>query len=94
MSSEDNFRKFVELRLGISDLEIELDTRDDAQHAVDLIVTQAQSSVEIFSRDLDPVLYERKPFLDALNALCHRNRKARIRFLVQDPTDAADTAPV
>ena len=93
MSSEENFRKFVELRLGLSDLEIELDTRADTQHAVDLMVGQAQASVEIFSRDLDPVLYEREAFLDALATLCHRNRKARIRFLVQDPTDAVRRSP-
>jgi hypothetical protein len=93
MSKEQNFRKFVELRLGVSDLEIELDTRADTQHATDLMASQVQSTLEIFSRDLDPVLYAREPFLDALNALCHRNRKARIRMLVQDPTDAVRRSP-
>ena len=86
MSNEENFNQFVELRLGISDLEIELTTRAETRHATELMVGQAQSTLEIFSRDLDPFLYDREPFLNALSNLCHRNRKARIRFLVQDPT--------
>ncbi|UCE77312.1 MAG: hypothetical protein JSU62_03670, partial [Gammaproteobacteria bacterium] len=61
MTKEENFRKFVELRLGISDLEIDLDTRADTQHATDLMASQVQSTLEIFSRDLDPVLYAREP---------------------------------
>jgi hypothetical protein len=93
MTKEENFRKFVELRLGISDLEIDLDTRADTQHATELMASQVQSTLDIFSRDLDPVLYAREPFLEALNALCHRNRKARIRMLVQDPTDAVRRSP-
>ena len=88
MSSEENFRQFVELRLGISDIEIELTTRAETQHATDLITTQAQFSLDIFSRDLDPLLYEREPFIDAVSELCRRNRKANIRFLVQDPLTA------
>lgn len=86
MSNEENFRQFVELRLGISDLEIELTTRTETQHATDLIVAQALASIEIFSRDLDPFLFDREPFLNALSNLCHRNHKARVRCLVQDPT--------
>ncbi|MGD8616791.1 MAG: acyltransferase [Gammaproteobacteria bacterium] len=93
MNSEENFRKFVELRLGISDLEIELDNRAETQHATDMMVAQAQDSLEIFSRDLDAALYTRGPFLDAINALCYRNRKARIRFLVQEPVDAVRRSP-
>ncbi len=88
MNKEENFRKFVQLRLGISELEIDLDTRAETQHATDLMASQVQSALEIFSRDLDPVLFAREPFLEALNALCHRNRKARVRILVQEPVDA------
>jgi hypothetical protein len=93
MSNEEKFRKFVELRLGISDLEIDLDTRAETQHATDLMASQVQSTLEIFSRDLDPVLYAREPFLEALNALCHRNRRARVRMLVHDPVDAVRRSP-
>ena len=72
--------------MGISDLEIELTSRGETQHATELMAAQAQASIEIFSRDLDPFLYDREPFLEALSGLCQRNRKARIRCLVQNPT--------
>lgn len=88
MSSEENFRQFVELRLGVSGIEIDLTTRAETQHATDLMTSQAQFSLDIFSRALDPLLYERPAFLDAVSGLCRRNRKSRIRFLVQDPLTA------
>lgn len=86
MSNEENFRQFVALRLGISDIEIELLTREETRHATELMVGQAQSSLDFISRDLDPFLYDQANFLDLLSRLCVRNRQARIRFLVQDPT--------
>ncbi|HFD79251.1 MAG TPA: hypothetical protein ENK05_02505 [Gammaproteobacteria bacterium] len=88
MSQEENFKRFVELRLGVSDLEIELSTRAEAQHATDLMAAQTQATLDVFSRDLDAFLYDRRPFLDAVARLCRDNRKARIRFLVQDPSPA------
>ena len=86
MSNEENFRQFVALRLGISDIEIELLTREETRHATELMVGQAQSSLDIISRDLDPFLYDQENLLDLISSLCVRNRQARIRFLVQDPT--------
>jgi len=88
MKNEENFRQFVELRLGISDMEIELLARSDTLHATDLMLGQTQATLEIFSRELDPELYDRQDFLDAVKQLCLRNRKARIRVLVQDPQPA------
>lgn len=85
MDSEENFRQFTELRLGISDLNIELQTREEACHASELMMQQTTSTVEIFSRELDPVLYDRDEFLKALNLLCVSNRKAQVRVLVQEP---------
>ena len=85
MNNEENFGQFVELRLGISDIDIELLTRSDTLHATDLMLEQTQATLEIISRDLDPDLYDRQEFLDAVLQLCHRNRLARIRVLVQDP---------
>ena len=86
MRNEENFKQFVELRLGISDIEIELLTRAETRHATELMVGQTQGSLDIISRDLDPFLYDRETFLDLLSGLCLRNRQARIRFLVRDPS--------
>ncbi len=88
MSNEDNFRRFTELRLGETALEIELQTRAECQYAGELMVQQCLASLDIFSRDLDALLYDQAPFLQALGALCLGNRKARIRILVQDPITA------
>jgi hypothetical protein len=88
MDNEENFRQFTELRLGISNMEIELTTRGETRHATELMVQQCLSTLEIFTRDLDAPLYDQEPFLQALSALCLGNRKARIRILVQDPTPA------
>ncbi|MDT8386834.1 MAG: hypothetical protein RQ736_04930 [Thiogranum sp.] len=91
--NQDNFRRFVELKLGISDMEIELDSRADARHATDLMVEQATFSLDIFSRDLDPFIYERASILQAISRLCRDNRKNRIRFLVNEPVAATRHAP-
>ena len=85
MDSEENFRQFTELRLGISDLPIELQTRGEAAHASELMAQQCRESMEIFSRDLDAPLYDSVPFLEALGNLCRGNHNARVRILVQDP---------
>ena len=88
MRNEDNFRRFVELQLGVSSTEIELASRTDTLHATDLMLEQTRNTLDIFSRDLDPDLYDRQTFLDALSRLCLRNRKARVRLLVQEPVVA------
>lgn len=88
MENEENFKRFVKLRLGLSDFDIELTTRTDTEHATNLMTEQAQDTLDIFSRNLDPGLYEQTTFLDNLSRLCVRNRKARIRFLVQQPVEA------
>lgn len=85
MRNEDNFNRFVALQLGVSSTEIELLTRTDTLHATSLMLEQTQNTLDIFSRDLDPELYDRQTSLDALSRLCLRNRKARIRLLVQEP---------
>ena len=86
MNNEENFLQFTELRLGISDIDIELQARAETCHATDLIVQQCEESLEIFSRELDPELYDREPFLDAVSSLCVKNRMARVRILAQDPS--------
>jgi hypothetical protein len=66
MDAAENFRRFTELRLGISGMEIELLTRAETRYATRLIVQQCQAGVDIFSRDLDAPLYDQEPFLEAL----------------------------
>jgi hypothetical protein len=93
MNNEENFRQFVELRLGVSDIEIELNSRADACYATDLMVEQAQLSLNIFSRDLDPAIYERASFIEAVTRLCRRHRNSHVHFLVNDPVAAIRRSP-
>ena len=93
MKNEEDFRRFVALRLGASDIEIELTSRDEARHATDLMVDQARNSVEVYSRELDPFIYERAAFIEAISRLCRRNSNSRVRFLVNDPVAAIRNAP-
>jgi hypothetical protein len=88
MNSEENFRQFTELRLGVSDLEIELQTCEECRHASEMMVQQCLASLDIFSRDLDARLYDQAPFLQALGSLCLSNRQVRVRILVLDPMTA------
>ncbi len=92
MNSEENFRRFTELRLGVSQLEIELHQRDETRHATTLMVAQCAESLEIFSRDLDAPLYDQADFLQALGALCRHHHNARVRLLVQQPLVAVRRA--
>lgn len=92
MISSQTLERFVTLKLGSSDTNIELQSRAESQHATDLMVSQAGSTLDIFSRDLDPMLYDRQSFLDLVSNLCAKNRKARIRVLVQDPMPAVKNA--
>ncbi len=86
MHDDESFKQFVELRLGTTDLEIELLTRADTRYAIELMVRQARATLDIISRDLDPTLYDQGTFLDLLSKFCLRNRQARVRLLVQDPS--------
>lgn len=88
MGKEENFQRFIKLRLGSSDLEIELSSREEAAHASNLMLDQAENTLDIFTRSLDPGIYEQSDFLANLSRLCLRNRLAQIRFLVQEPTEA------
>lgn len=76
---------WLALKLGESNVEIELQSRAEALHAIDLMVRQATRAIDVFTRDMDARLFDRSAFLDALARLCIQHRQARIRILVQDP---------
>lgn len=85
MTASKAFEQLSLLQLGVSSPKIELQNPDETRHAIDLMVGQATSSIEIFSRNLDPVYYDRESFLQALSGFCRGNAVARVRILVQDP---------
>ncbi|MFP5504564.1 MAG: hypothetical protein ACLGH6_00040 [Gammaproteobacteria bacterium] len=61
-----------------------LESRDDNRQAAALLAAQARRQIELFSPDLEPVLYDQTPFLDALTQLCLSGPRARVRVLAKD----------
>jgi len=85
MTGQSPLDAWLALRLGESNVEIELQTRAEALHAIDLMVRQATRTIDIFSRELDAPLFDRTEFLDAVTRFCVEHRQARLRILVQNP---------
>ena len=74
-----------ELRLGSSNREFELETRDDARRVAQALVAQAQHTLLLHTEDLEPMVYDRQAFIDAVSRLATTHRNARIWILVQEP---------
>jgi len=88
MRKSGPFEQLAALKLGVSDTELELESSADCVYATELMLAQATSSIEIFSRELDPSLYDRDAFLATVAERCTRQRGLRLRILVHDPATA------
>ena len=62
----------------------ELATRQEVRAASIHLVSTARRTVHVYSRDLDPHLYDNSEFLDALARFAVSHRNARARIIVQD----------
>jgi predicted GNAT family N-acyltransferase len=60
----------------------------DAQSLVDRLLADARYKIWIYSRDLDRLLLDREPVLDAIRRIATSGRRAEIRILLQDPLSA------
>ncbi len=58
--------------------------RDAAQH----LARGARKHLALFTRDLEPVIYDNQDFVTAVQQLALRSRNSYIRILVIDPTTA------
>lgn len=67
----------------------EIDSLAAAREAVDRIAGEARRALFVYTRDLEPELYDREAFLEALKRIALSGREARIRILVQEPALAA-----
>ena len=70
--------------LGRTEGEFALRSRDDNRQAVDALLPLAHRRIEIFTRDLDPQLYDRSPVVEAMTQFALRHRNCRIRILTHD----------
>ena len=64
--------------------EIRLDRADDFRACCLNLAEQAQRTLEIFSHDLDAMLYDRQPFLAAVKDFCLRSHINQVRILLQN----------
>lgn len=67
---------------------VELQSIRDAQELTDALAAQARHRLWIYSRDLDPLLYDREPFLEHVRRLLTSAAQAELRVLVHDPAVA------
>ncbi|MDX1455653.1 MAG: hypothetical protein R3217_09375 [Gammaproteobacteria bacterium] len=71
-----------------SDTFMRLETASDNRAAAVALAQQASRRISIFSRDLDPAVYDDPAFLDAVRALATRGGQVMIRILLVDATRA------
>ena len=72
------------LQLGVSDFEFGLDNRSQLCAVSQALAGQARHTLLLHTEDLDPTVYDQKPFVDALSHLARSHSKARIRVLIQN----------
>ena len=74
-----------EYTLGENSGDIVIDTSDDNQAAATRLVSQAGRSLDLFSRDMEPRIYDNTEFADVVRALAVKTREMHVRILVIDP---------
>jgi hypothetical protein len=75
-------------QLGIRNLEFELDSRAGVSAVAERMADQASRSLLLHTENLEPAVYDRSAFLEAVSRLARSNKHARIWILVQDPGQA------
>ena len=71
--------------LGESHDDILLDSQEENQQAALTLASQASSSLQIFSRDLEPRIYDTPEFVEAIKQLALNHRQAKVQILIIDP---------
>lgn len=72
------------VRLGVTAGEIELLTREDNQRVALALSEQARLSLDLYSRDLEPLLYDNDAFYEAVKQLALSSPRSRVRILLAD----------
>lgn len=74
-----------EYTLGENGEDIVIETSEDNQAAAIRLVSQGGRSLDIFSRDLEPRIYDNMEFAAAVRSLAVKTRDMYVRILVIDP---------
>lgn len=65
-----------------------LDAREDSRQAARYLAENVRRELLIFTRDLEPAIFDQAEFLDAVREFAIRSRHTQVRVLVQDATRA------
>lgn len=71
-------------KLGETDEMLHIETRDDCQQVSQAMANQAQRSLNIFSYDLEPMIYNTPGFYEATRSVIGADTSSLIRILVYD----------
>ncbi|MDH5436680.1 MAG: acyltransferase [Gammaproteobacteria bacterium] len=72
--------------LGKTDSNLRFDYPDENRALANSLVAQAHNTIDIFTRDLEPVIYDSLEFVAYLKELALRSKYSKIRILIQDPS--------
>ncbi len=72
------------MKLGITGDAISFNRKSDNSSLALSMASQARRTLDIFTRDLEPVIYDTPEFIFALTQLAMRSKYSRIRILIQD----------
>jgi len=88
--SEDDTKSksWADCMLGEDSDDIVIESSEDNRLIAERLVSQANHRLVVFSRDLDPRVFDNAEFISAVRSLAVKDRKAKIRFLVIDPDRA------
>ena len=77
-------KSIADYRLGEDHEELVLSSLEENVAVVDALASQARRKLILFTRDLEPRLFDREPFYQALRQLAIAHRNVEIRVLVMD----------
>ena len=76
------------LQLGVSSCEIVFDSRTEVRNLAAALAGQAQQRLLLHTYDLEPVIFDQQPFLDAVQAMVRGHRDSCFFILLQDGRSA------
>lgn len=77
--------KFERYLLGDTDDTLLIDSSEGNALAVLKMALQAERTLDIISRDLDPAIYNRADFVEAVKNMLLKSKRNRLRILVHEP---------
>ena len=82
---DSDTKDYNNLIIGEPGEEIEFDSLEDNRAILRVMAKQARRSIMLFSRDLEPRLYDDAEFITEVIRLATSSRYASVRILIRDP---------